>query len=317
VPDLTDIPIEDGKPVAGIFTEKQARLLTEPLYTSWQGGPEHRDFVALADVGLFYAWKEPPLVPDVMLSLDVTQSNDFSQKENLSYFVWRRKKVPEVVDEIVSNREGGEDTTKLRAYAQLRIPYYVIHDPEDLLGGGVLRIFEINRGKYQLITALPVTWLEEVGLGLTLWQGVFEGIEATWLRWCDKEGNLGATCLQLRASWLQVDPNFARPPSKLASTAPTAFGAVVRPTACPAWTCADSAFPLIAVCISKTRHWRARKCPQKKQGPPGTRVTQLLARPPVNACWPVPGSIAPRTRVLLSLILRLPGAVKAWERNRR
>jgi hypothetical protein len=90
----------------------------------------------------------------------------------------------------VSNREGGEDTTKLRAYAQLRIPYYVIHDPEDLLGGGVLRIFEINRGKYQSITATPVTWLEEVGLGLTLWQGVFEGIEATWLRWCDKEGNL-------------------------------------------------------------------------------------------------------------------------------
>jgi hypothetical protein len=128
---------------------------------------------------------------------------------------------------------------------------------------------------------------------------------------------LRASFLQLRASLLSVCPNFARPPSKPAPTAPDGFGAGVRPTACSAWTCADSAFPLIAVCISKTRHWRARKCPQKKQGPPGTRVTQLLARPPVNACWPVPGSIAPRTRVLLSLILRLPGAVKAWERNRR
>jgi hypothetical protein len=33
-------------------------------------------------------------------------------------------------------------------------------------------------------------WLEDVGLGLTLWQGTFEGSPAIWLRWCDKDGNL-------------------------------------------------------------------------------------------------------------------------------
>jgi hypothetical protein len=29
-----------------------------------------------------------------------------------------------------------------------------------------------------------------LGLGLTLWKGTFEGWSDTWLRWCDREGNL-------------------------------------------------------------------------------------------------------------------------------
>lgn len=33
----------------------------------------------------------------------------------------------------------------------------------------------------------------EIGLGLTLWDGEFEGRWATWLRWTDREGRLIAT----------------------------------------------------------------------------------------------------------------------------
>ncbi|MBP0017660.1 MAG: hypothetical protein J7647_08885 [Cyanobacteria bacterium SBLK] len=34
-------------------------------------------------------------------------------------------------------------------------------------------------------------WLEQIELGLTLWQGTFEGKEYDrWLRWCDRDGNL-------------------------------------------------------------------------------------------------------------------------------
>jgi hypothetical protein len=33
-------------------------------------------------------------------------------------------------------------------------------------------------------------WLEQVGLGLALWQGEFKGKTYQWLRWCDREGNL-------------------------------------------------------------------------------------------------------------------------------
>ncbi|HEX5271881.1 MAG TPA: Uma2 family endonuclease [Gemmataceae bacterium] len=185
VPDLESIVIDDGAAVDNIFSEKQMRLLTEPLYSSWAGPEPGRQFLALADVGLFYSVTDPPLVPDVILSVDVSQSGDLSLKENRSYFVWRRGKVPDVVIEIVSNREGAEDTDKLAAYARLNIPYYVIFDPFDRLGGGVLRVLALTRLRYEPVAP---KWLEGVGLGLMLWKGPFEDTKETWLRWCDKSG---------------------------------------------------------------------------------------------------------------------------------
>ena len=63
---------------------------------------DRRPFVALANVGLFHTYKQPPLVPDVMLSLDVCRPKEvrLSQKEYNTYFVWVLGKVPDVVVEI-------------------------------------------------------------------------------------------------------------------------------------------------------------------------------------------------------------------------
>ena len=70
-PNIDDLVIEDGKPVDNIFAEKQQRLLVDPLYNSWAGPSDGREFLALANVGLFRAPKQPCLSPDVMLSLGV------------------------------------------------------------------------------------------------------------------------------------------------------------------------------------------------------------------------------------------------------
>ncbi len=32
--------------------------------------------------------------------------------------------------------------------------------------------------------------VRKLGLSLTLWQGMFEGKENIWVRWCDADGNL-------------------------------------------------------------------------------------------------------------------------------
>ena len=66
IPNLDDLVTEDGAPKDSIFTEKQQRLLTEPLYNSWAAPVEGGAFLALANVGWFYKWREPPLVPDVL-----------------------------------------------------------------------------------------------------------------------------------------------------------------------------------------------------------------------------------------------------------
>src|SRR4051794_5336978 len=52
-PDTSLLVTEDGKPVDNLFVEKQYRLLTEPLWTSWSP-PDGKPFRVLANVGLFY-----------------------------------------------------------------------------------------------------------------------------------------------------------------------------------------------------------------------------------------------------------------------
>src|SRR5262249_17974519 len=85
IPHLDNLVIEDGQPVDSIFAEKQQRLLTAPLYAAWAGPGEGRTFQAMSNVGLFYGYKLPPLVPDAMLSLDVVPG-DIRLKDNRSYF---------------------------------------------------------------------------------------------------------------------------------------------------------------------------------------------------------------------------------------
>ncbi len=87
-PSVEHLVTEADTPVDNTFSEKQRRLLTEPLYSSWAGLGGGRSFVAMANVGLFYAVRQPAFVPDVMLTLDVELPADLWPKAHRSYFVW-------------------------------------------------------------------------------------------------------------------------------------------------------------------------------------------------------------------------------------
>ncbi len=190
-PDISHLVIEDDTPVDNFQSAKQQRLLVEPLYASWSPGVP---FVADSNIGLFYALKQDPIVPDAFLSLGVEMPADWSQKQNRSYFVWEFGKVPEVCIEIVSNKEGNELGSKLSDYARIGIACYAIFDPlkqlqgEDELNGSLLKVWVLT-GKQYIELSEPF-WLEPVGLGLTLWEGTFEGRQDLWLRWCDRQGQV-------------------------------------------------------------------------------------------------------------------------------
>ncbi len=184
MPDMSHIITEDEVPVDNVFSEKQQRLLVEPLYGSWQPG---QPFFAAANVGVFYAVRQPPLVPDMFLSLDVQPDEDIWRKENRSYFLWKYGKPPEVVVEVVSNKEGGELDRKLRLYARMGVWYYVVFDPEQRVQESELRVYGLSIARYFPQQDLD---LSEIGLKLTIWDGVFEGLHAQWLRWVDREGHL-------------------------------------------------------------------------------------------------------------------------------
>jgi Uma2 family endonuclease len=187
VPDVDALVTEDDTPVDNLPSEKQQRLLTEPLYSSWKGPGENRPFLAAANVGVFSQTRTPAIVPDMFLSLDVTVAQEWWRKEHRSYFIWEFGKPPELVLEIVSNTEGGEDTEKRRKYAWMRVPFYVIYDPQRQIMPAVLTIYRLQGLQYE---RQETTQLDSLNLGLTLWEGEFEGKVDTWLRWTDERGEL-------------------------------------------------------------------------------------------------------------------------------
>jgi hypothetical protein len=215
--DISHLVIEDDQPVDNFQSEIQQRLLVEPLYSA-QAIPT--PFLAAANVGLFYKLKGDPIVPDMMLSLGVQRADDFSQRQNRSYFTWEFGKPPDVCVEIVSNAEGdelslcqksrrkGKSIVKKDIYAQIKIQYYVVFDPlQQIQGaaemdGAYLRIWSISSaGGYREITPSQgiravgeFIWLNAVGIGLTLWEGQFEDeTPRLWLRWCDNQGQVVPT----------------------------------------------------------------------------------------------------------------------------
>jgi Uma2 family endonuclease len=212
-PNIDHLVLEDDTPVDNFQSEIQQRLLVEPLYSS-EVLPA--PFLVAANVGLFYKLKGDPIVPDVMLSLGIQRPEDFSQKQNRSYLVWELGKLPEICLEIVSNQEGdeltlsrrsqqkGKTTAKKDLYAQIGIPYYIVFDPlQQLQGpsemdGALLRVWFRSPTRYSeltspegLVAAGQSVWLEDVELGLTLWEGEFEeNVSRLWLRWCDRQGQV-------------------------------------------------------------------------------------------------------------------------------
>jgi hypothetical protein len=186
-PDIRNLITEDETPVDNLPSEKQYRLLTEPLYSSWVGPGEGRSFLVAANVGVFYMVRAQPVVPDVFLSLDVEVADDWWEKEHRSYFLWEFGKPPDLAIEIVSNKEGKENDEKKQKYARMRVKYYVIYDPTHQILPDVLTIYHLRDFEYEKQES---TRFPSLNLGLTLWEGSFEGKQETWLRWTDEAGQI-------------------------------------------------------------------------------------------------------------------------------
>jgi hypothetical protein len=84
-------------------------------------------------------------------------------------------------------REVNQPPTKWEVYERiLRVPYYIVFDRYT----DQLRGFQLVGSSYtELELSEPRVWMNDIQLGLGLWQGVYQGIERLWLRWYDADGN--------------------------------------------------------------------------------------------------------------------------------
>ena len=142
--DIESLVTEDDTPV-DMLSEKQQRLLTEPLYSSWPVPGAGRTFLVAANVGVFPEPRNPAMVPDVFVSLDVQVAENWWEKAHRVYFVWEFGKAPDLVLEIVSNREGNEDGRKKLRYARMGVGAHVIYDPWQRVDAGSTADLSVER----------------------------------------------------------------------------------------------------------------------------------------------------------------------------
>jgi Uma2 family endonuclease len=186
--DYDRLVTEDDTPVDNFYCEKQLRLLPESLSNSWD---RKEPYIVAADVGIYDYKPVTPIVPDVFLSLDVQYADDIWLKKNRCYMMSIFKKPPELVIEIVSNKVGGEDTDKLSKYASMGIKYYVIFDPLAHILPSTFCVYTLIDSSYKKIQSKNRNvWFNDLDIGLKVQIGVYEKMEAEWLRWCDKNGNI-------------------------------------------------------------------------------------------------------------------------------
>lgn len=93
--------------------------------------------------------------------------------------------------ELIQSRDQNkpQPPSKWEVYEQiLKVPYYVTYSRYS----NQMRCFCLVEGRYaevKLNASDPRFYLEDLGVGLGLWQGEYQGITRPWLRWFDQDGN--------------------------------------------------------------------------------------------------------------------------------
>lgn len=181
LPTAQDLPDSDDTPVDNELQNLLPNLLKSILALIWS---ERMDWFFGVDMGIYYHPHEPAIVPDGFLSIGVPRIKN--ENLRLSYVLWEEQILPLLVLEVVSQTRRREYTKKKQFYAEMGILYYVIYNPLRKRKAH-LEVYQLYKGKYQLLTGEPV-WLEEIGLGIGIERGINEGIEREWLYWYDQEG---------------------------------------------------------------------------------------------------------------------------------
>lgn len=218
---MYDLPSEDPQEpgLPDEFHDLQPQLLSRTLYL-----PQYSrsDCFTGSDLNLYYDINHPlwHKRPDWFLVVGVPRLYE-GRDLRRSYVIWQEGRSPDVVVEFLSpgtemqdlgrfydetaripddppgvsatngaeqGQQAGKPPGKFEVYERLlRVPHYIVYSRYTQR----LRYFRLEGGLYQeqsLNEQNPLVWLAELELGLSLWQGEFEGVAGNWLRWCNASG---------------------------------------------------------------------------------------------------------------------------------
>ena len=219
MPTMYDLPSElvgeSGLPDE--FHCMQADLLSE---TCQPVDYPLEEILLASDLNLYYDPRHTHWYkrPDWYMVLGVPRATQ-QQELRLSYLMWQEGVAPFLAVELLSPgtesedlgrrlREINQPPTKWEVYERiLRIPYYIVYDRYE----NNLRAFGLVNASYKAI-ALPENrlWLDAIGIGLGLWQGVYQQTSGLWLRWYDQSGWLPTLVEKIEAESQRVEAERQR-----------------------------------------------------------------------------------------------------------
>lgn len=184
-PTQDELPWDDGMPMETARHRQQMNLLIDPLHR-WLDSRGVDGYVG-GNMFVYFSMEQVRSQsfrgPDVYVVLGVPGG------ERKCWVVWEEGKGPDVVIELLSPKTARADKgEKKRVYQdQLKVAEYYWFDPfnpDDFAG------FDLRHGVYEPLEPDGRGRLvsRRLGLALVRWQGVYEGVEATWLRWADADG---------------------------------------------------------------------------------------------------------------------------------
>ena len=185
LPTMYDLPSEYPEELGlpDEFHKFQPQLLRETCFPTTV--LSEQVFIG-TDLNLYYDSRHPGWHkrPDWFLVLGVERATQQSELR-WSYVIWQEMETPFLVVELLSPGTEAEDLgqtlrevdrppTKWQIYEQaLRIPYYAIFDRYE----NDFKLYQLVGTQYQPLTLDgQYHWFEELGLGLGIWQGEYEGV---------------------------------------------------------------------------------------------------------------------------------------------
>ncbi len=163
----------------------QLQLLLDPLRLVWA---ERQDVFIAGNMFVYFSLQQVRNQdfrgPDFFVVLEVPK------RERKSWVVWEEGKGPDVVIELLSESTSTYDkTVKKEIYRHaLRVPEYFWFDPFSSEWAG----FTLQHGQYAAIPEDSQRRLrsQQLGFALVRWQGIYQEIDACWLRWARLSGVL-------------------------------------------------------------------------------------------------------------------------------
>jgi Uma2 family endonuclease len=184
-PTQDDLPYDDGMPMESQRHVMQLQLLMDPLRLLWEG---RQDVYIGGNMFVYYSLAQVRNKdfrgPDFFVALDVPK------RERKSWVIWEEGKGPDVVIELLSESTAAQDKGEKKDIYQdrIRVPEYFWFDPMSGEWAG----FILQHGRYAAIEEDSQGRLlsQTLGLALVRWEGIYQEVEARWLRWATLSGAL-------------------------------------------------------------------------------------------------------------------------------